>query len=87
MVRILLRELLFYKDWNQADLVRATKIRKNTISDYYNNWATSIKLEHIDLICAALECDMSDLLEYAPEEDIQLYSRSNGKPVQKEKQE
>ncbi|WP_347563609.1 helix-turn-helix transcriptional regulator [Pseudoflavonifractor sp. 524-17] len=43
-----------------------TGIRKNTISELYNEIATRISLDHIDLICEALGCGLTDLLEITP---------------------
>lgn len=80
MVRILLRELLFDRRWNRAELSRATGIRPNTIGDYYNEMVDRVNLEHINLICAALNCDISDILQYTPDENLILYSRTTGAP-------
>ena len=66
MVRIKLAELLAAKKWSRTDLSKITGIRFNTINDYYNEFALSIKIEHIKLICDALECSSSDLIEYTP---------------------
>jgi DNA-binding Xre family transcriptional regulator len=66
MVRIKLAELLAEKKWSRADLSRITGIRYNTINDYYTEFALSLKLEHIKLICDALGCSSSDLIYYKP---------------------
>lgn len=47
----------------QAELHRKTLIRKNTISNLYNDIAVSISFQDLDAICEALDCDISDLLE------------------------
>ena len=39
-----------------------TGIRPNTISELYNEVATRISLDHLDLICEALGCDLTDLI-------------------------
>lgn len=62
MVRILLSRLLGERRWTQADLSRATGIRAATINDYYHELAERVNLEHLDLICEALDCDLSELL-------------------------
>lgn len=54
MVRILLSTRLGERRLTQADLARMTGIRPNTISELYNEVATRISLDHIDLICEAL---------------------------------
>lgn len=66
MIKILLSRKLGELRWTQADLARATGIRPNTISDLYNDMAARVNLEHLDLICEALNCDLSDIIEYTP---------------------
>lgn len=63
MIKIHLSRLLGEKKWKQSDLKRKTGIRANTISDYFNEYATAISLEHLESMCIALDCDISDLLE------------------------
>lgn len=67
MVKIHLSRLLGEKRWTQADLARKTGIRPNTISEIYNELVERINIEHIDKICDALECDVSDLMEHIKE--------------------
>lgn len=43
-----------------------TGIRPTTISDIYNEVAERLNVEHLDRICEALECDITDLIEYIP---------------------
>ena len=62
MIRILLSTRLGERRWTQADLARATGIRPSTINEYYHDLTPRINLEHFDLICEALDCDLSDLL-------------------------
>ncbi len=66
MIKIHLSRLLGEKRWSQADLARYTGIRKNTISEIYNELVERINLDHLDRICEALDCAISDLLEYKP---------------------
>lgn len=66
MIKILLSRKLGELRWTQADLARATGIRPNTISDLYNDMAERVSLEHLDLICEALDCDLSEIVEYTP---------------------
>ncbi len=62
MIRILLSTRLGERRWTQADLARATGIRPSTINELYHELADRVNLEHLDLICAALDCDLSDLI-------------------------
>lgn len=65
-IRILLSTKLGELRWTQADLARKTGIRPTTINDYYHEMAERINLEHLDLICEALNCDVSDLIVRTP---------------------
>jgi putative transcriptional regulator len=62
MIRILLSTRLGERRWTQAHLARKTGIRAATINELYNEFAERISLEHLDLICEALDCDLSDLI-------------------------
>ena len=66
MIRSLLSTKLGELRWSQADLARATGIRPSTINEYYHEIAERINLEHFDLICQALGCDLSDILVRVP---------------------
>lgn len=66
MVRILLSRKLGELRWTQADLARATGIRPATINEYYHEIAERVNLEHLDLICEALDCDLDEIIERAP---------------------
>lgn len=48
------------------DLSRATGIRPNTINDLYHEVSARVSLEEIDLICEALDCELSDLIVRKP---------------------
>lgn len=69
MIRILLSTRLGERRWTQADLARKTGIRPATINEYYHEIAERVNLEHIDLICEALDCDLSDILVRVPDKE------------------
>ena len=50
----------------QAELAEATGIRPNTINDLYHNVADRVGLEQLDKICEALQCDLTEIIEYTP---------------------
>ena len=50
----------------QAELARKTGIRPATINEMYHELCERVNLEHLDLICEALQCVISDLLKYEP---------------------
>lgn len=62
MIRILLSTRLGERRWTQADLARATGIRPATINDLYHEIADRVNLEHLDLICEALDIELQDLI-------------------------
>lgn len=66
MIKIILSRTLGERRLKQADLQRATGIRPSTIGDWYNDLKDTISLEHLDMICEALDCDISDLLVRIP---------------------
>ena len=76
MFRILLSTRLGELRWTQADLARKTGIRPSTINDLYHDLAERINLEHLDLICEALDCDISDIIVRVSSKDIHLKTRA-----------
>jgi len=75
VIKILLSTRLGEKRLTQADLARMTGIRPNTINELYHDIAERVSLEHLDLICEALECEISDLIVRTPS-DHDLKHRS-----------
>lgn len=62
MVKLNLSKLLADRGMTQSELAHITGIRPSSICDIYNNNCTFIKLDNIDKICSALECDISELM-------------------------
>lgn len=85
MIRIKLSAILGERRVTQADLARRTNIRPNTICDIYNELCDRVSLEHLDLICEALNCDISDLLERVDNSDPLLKYRSRQKNKKKDR--
>ena len=83
MIRILLSTRLGERRWTQADLARKTGIRPSTINDLYHDLAERINLEHLDLICEALGCELSDILVRVPNKETRVKTRS-GQPSHKD---
>lgn len=79
MIRILLSIRLGERRWKQADLARATGIRPATINDLYNEITDRVNLEQLDLICKALECNLSDLLVEEEKISPDVLARMNHK--------
>lgn len=66
MIRVHLSRILGEKRITQADLARMTEIRPSTINDWYHEIAERVNLDHLDRICEALQCKVSDLIEFVP---------------------
>ena len=76
MIRILLSTRLGERRWSQADLARATGIRPSTINDLYHEIAGRVNLEHLDLICEALGCELSDLMIREENKETRVKTRT-----------
>lgn len=84
MIRILLSTRLGELRWTQADLARATGIRPSTINDLYHEIAERVNLEHLDLICEALGCELDELIVRVPNSDVRTRTRT-GAEIHKRK--
>lgn len=78
MIRILLSTKLGELRWTQADLARATGIRPNTINELYHELVDRVNLEHLDLICEALDCELNELIVRVPDESPKVLHTKNG---------
>lgn len=81
MIRILLSARLGERRWTQAKLARVTGIRAATINELYNELTERVTLEHLDKICEALHCDLSDLIVRIPDN---ITSDDNGSDHKKD---
>lgn len=75
-IKILLSTRLGERRWTQADLARATGIRAATINELYHELAERVSFEHLDLICQALDCDLSELIIRIPDAKNKVKSRT-----------
>lgn len=66
MIKITLSRNLGELRVTQSELAKATGIRANTINDLYHDVAERVSLEHLDKICEALECSLSEIVEFTP---------------------
>lgn len=81
MIKILLSTKLGEIRWTQADLARATGIRPNTINELYHELVDRVNLEHLDLICEALDCELDELIVRVPDEIPKIIHTKNGSLV------
>ncbi|EGO88322.1 helix-turn-helix transcriptional regulator [Clostridium botulinum C] len=63
MVKFILKETLEKKDITRYKLSKLTGIDYNTLSKMFNNQATQIKLDTLNKLCNALDCEITDILE------------------------
>lgn len=66
MIRIMLSTLLGERRLSQAELSRMTGVRQMTINDLYHEFCERVTLDHLDRICEALDCDISELITRVP---------------------
>ena len=83
MIRILLSTRLGELRWTQADLARKTGIRPTTINELYHEFAERVNLEHLDLICEALGCELTELIVRVPGRESDTPKTRTGKPIHK----
>ena len=81
MIRIHLSELLGRKRWTQAKLARVTGIRPSTISEMYNEIITRVTLDHLDLICEALDCPLDKLITFEANRIPRIEGNHEGHPI------
>jgi putative transcriptional regulator len=67
MIRIKLRQLLWDKELTAVAVHRATGISQSIISEIIHNKRVNVGLDIINKLCIFLECDISDILEFVPE--------------------
>lgn len=68
MIRLTVKECMDAKKVTRYSLAKQTGIEYHIIDGYYKNKLVRYDSYILDRICAALECDISDILEYQKEE-------------------
>jgi putative transcriptional regulator len=70
MIHFKLDRLMFEKSKIKVPyLHEITGINKNTLYAIYNNSITRMDLSVLDRLCAALDCQPGDLIEYIPDNE------------------
>ena len=64
MVRLILDQYLDKNHITRYELAKRTGIRFHIIDRYYKNQVLRYDSDLLDRICAALDCDISDIIEY-----------------------
>ena len=68
MIKIKLSDLLGKNKMTQKALAEITHIRPATISKMYYEEVKRIDINQLNNICRAFNCEISELLEYIPDE-------------------
>ena len=69
MIKIKLSNLLGKHKMTQSALAKAPHIRPATISKMYYEESKRLDLSQINSICSVFNCEISDLIEYIPDND------------------
>ena len=69
MVKLTIDKYLDEQKITRYELAKRTDIKFQTIDRYYKNNVVRYDSYILDRICAALECNISDIIEYVPDCD------------------
>ena len=69
MIRIKLSDLLGKHKMTQKALAEMTGIRPATVSKMYYEEVKRIDVKQLNNICKAFNCEISELIEYIPDEN------------------
>ena len=67
MIKIHLSKIMGAQRVNIQKLSELTGLSRSTISNMYNEKVNRVDLDTLNSICKALECSITDLLEYIPD--------------------
>lgn len=71
MIKFKVKVMLAKREMTQKDLAEKTGIRPPTVSAICTNTVKHLPVDALDKICAVLECQPADLMEYIPEPTVQ----------------
>ena len=69
MVRLTIDKYLDKRGITRYELAKRTDIKFQTIDRYYKNRVVRYDSYILDRICAALSCDLCDILEYVKDDE------------------
>ncbi len=69
MVRLTIDKMLKDRGITRYELAKRTEIKFQTIDRYYKNRVIRYDSYILDRICAVLECNVSDIMEYVKDEE------------------
>lgn len=70
MIKCHLSRLLGERKLKISDVARDTGLNRGTLTRLYHETAERIELEVLNALCSYLNCNLSDLLEYIPDERL-----------------
>lgn len=79
MIRIKLSDLLGKHKMTQKALADLTHIRPATISKMYYEESKRIDIKQLNNMCKVFNCEISELLEYIPDDNEKSDKESNKK--------
>lgn len=68
MIKCHLSRMLGERKLKISDLARDTGLNRGTLTRLYHETAERVELEVLSALCGYLRCDLSELLEYIPDE-------------------
>ena len=71
MIKFKVKVMLAVREMTQKDLAQKTGIRPPTISAICTGSIKHLPVDALDKICAVLDCQPADLVEYVPDEPVQ----------------
>jgi len=69
MIKFKVKVMLAIREMTQKDLAEKTGIRPPTISAICTNTIKHLPVDALNKICAALDCQPADLMEYVADKD------------------
>ena len=64
MIRFNIKYLRLERGMTQKELIELSNIRPQTLSEYENNKAKTISIEHLNMLCDIFDCQPGDIMEY-----------------------
>ena len=71
MIRLTIDKMLEKRGITRYELAKRTEIKFQTIDRYYKNRVIRYDSYILDRICAVLECNVDDIIEYVKDEEKQ----------------
>lgn len=68
MIKLTVKEFIDNAKITRYELAKRTGIRFHIIDNYYKNKVVRYDSYILDRICSALDCEISDIIEYSKEE-------------------